>query len=116
MHSADNSFILVRTRDGQNAGMGGANGIGLNPIATSDNHPAVLFHRFANGSKAFSLGAIEKPASVNQHHIGVGIAGCYQITLSAKLGQNALGINQSLGATQRNETDFRDVCVHGGGV
>ena len=116
MHSADNGFILVRTRDGQNAGMGGANGIGLNPIATSDNHPAVLFHCFANGSEAFSLGTIEKATRVDQHHVGISVTGCDQITLSAKLGENTLGIHECLGATERNETDFRDVCVHGGGV
>jgi hypothetical protein len=32
------------------------------------------------------------------------------------LGQYALGINQRLGAAQRNKANFWDMCVHGGGV
>jgi hypothetical protein len=96
--------------------VGGANGISLNPIAASDDNPAILFHGLANCRQAFSLGTVKKAAGVDEYHIGVGITRRNEIALSPKLSKNTLGIDQRLGATQRNEADFRDMCVHGGGV
>ena len=90
MNSANNGLILMRTCDGQNARVGSADSIGLNPVATRYDHPAVLLHRFTNSRKAFSLGTVKKASGIDQHHVSVVITGCNQITLGSKLGQNAL--------------------------
>ena len=116
VNGAHHRLILMRARDRQNAGVGRANGISLDPVAAGDNHPPIFLHGLADGRKAFRLGTVKKAAGIDQHHIGIGIAGCYEIALGPKLGENALGIDQRLGATQRNEANFGDMCVHGGGV
>jgi hypothetical protein len=68
---------------------------------------AVLGDGLADRLEAFFLGAVEEAAGVDQHDIGAGIVGRHFIAVGAQLGEDALGIDQRLGAAERDHADAR---------
>ena len=106
MHRIQHAFILLRPSYRQNAGIGGLDLLGFRAHAAGDDHPAVLGHGLADGAERFLLGAVEKAAGVDNHEIGAVVFARQFIAFRAQPGDDALGIHQRLGASQRNKTDF----------
>jgi hypothetical protein len=52
------------------------------------------------------LGAVEKAAGVDDDDIGAVVLARQLIAFRAQPGNDALGIHQRLGTSQRNKTDF----------
>ena len=100
MHGAHHGFILLRPGHGEHSGEAGADGVGLVAHAAGDDHLAVFGNGLADRFQAFGLGGIQKPAGVDDHHVGAGIIARQRIAIGAQLGEDAFGIDQRLGATQ----------------
>ena len=107
MHLLDHGLILMRAGDGEHLRMGGADAVGLDPEAAGDDDPAVLRQGFADRRERFFLGAVQKAAGIDHHRIGALVAGRQLITFGSELGDDALGIDQGLGAAQADEADLR---------
>ena len=74
--------------------------------AAGDDHPAILGHGLADRIQALGLGTVEKPASIDQHHVGPVIARRDLVALGAEPGEDALGIDQRLGAAEADDPDL----------
>ena len=83
-----------------------ADHVGFLAHAAGDDDPAVLGDRLADRFEALLLGAIEEAAGVDQHDVGAGIIGRHVIAVGAQLGQDALGVDQRLGAAERDHADL----------
>ena len=116
VHRADHLLILMRAGDGEYAGMSGTDARLLDAETAGDDHAAVLGHRFADGLEAFSLGEVEKAAGVDDHDIGAVVVGRDLVALGAQLREDALGIDQGLGAAERDEADGRRRRTPGGAL
>lgn len=79
----------------------------LRAHAAGDDHPAVLRHGLADRRERLRLGRVEEAAGVDDHHVGAVVPAGQLVTLGAKVGEDPLGIDQRLGAAQRDERDFR---------
>ncbi len=106
MHRFEHALILLRSGDRQYAGVGGLDLLGLRAHATGDDHFAVFGHRFADGAERFLLGAVEEPAGVDDDEVGAVVLARQLIPFRAQPRDDALGIHQRLGASQRNKADF----------
>src|ERR1700722_6365883 len=106
MHRVEYAFILLRSRDRQHAGIGRLDLLGFGPHAARHNHLAIRGHRFADRTERFLLGAVEKAAGVDDDEVGAIVLARQFIAFRAQPCDDALGIHQRLGATQRNKTDF----------
>src|ERR1700761_9252766 len=87
--------------------MNGRNLLRLRAHAAGDDDLAVLGHGVADGRERFLLGAVEEPAGVDDDDIGAVMLARELITLRPQARDDALGIHQGLGATERNKADFR---------
>ena len=56
VHGFDDGLILMRSGNGENAGMGGGNQVLLDAHAARDDDAPVLGHRLADGLQALLLG------------------------------------------------------------
>ena len=93
VHGADHGFILLRPGHGEHSGEAGADGVGLVAHAAGDDHLAVFGNGLADRFQAFGLGGIQKPAGVDDHHVGAGIIARQRIAIGAQLGEDAFGID-----------------------
>ena len=107
MHGIEHAFILLRSRDRQHAGIGGFDLLGFRPHAAGDNDLAVFGHGLADGAERFLFGAVEKAAGVDDDEIGAIMLASQLIAFRAQPRDDALGIHQRLGASERNKADFR---------
>ena len=107
MDSIQNLFVLMRASNGQNLGMRAGDILWIGPQTAGDNHLAILMQRLTNCLKTFRLGTIKKAAGVHNHRFCARIIRADRIALGAQAGQNALAIDQSFGASQRDHTDGR---------
>ena len=105
MDSIQNLFVLMRASDGQNLGMRAGDILRIGPQTAGDNHLAILMQRLTNRLKTFRLGAVKKAAGVYNHRLGTRIIRADGIALGAQAGQNALAVDQSFGASQRDHAD-----------
>ena len=105
VHRLHHLLILMRARHREHLGMRGADRVGLLAKTTRYDDAAILGNCLANGGKAFFLGAIEKAASVHQHHIGASVIGAHRIAISAQPGEDTFGIDQRLRASKRHHAD-----------
>ena len=96
----------VRPGHGQHLGMGLAHDVALGAKAAGDDHAAVLRQRLADGLERFLHRGIDEAAGVDHHQVGRFIGGRNGVTLGAQLRQDALRIDQRLGAAERNESDL----------
>ena len=67
--------------------------------AAGNNTLAVLAQGLADGVQGFLLGGIDKTTGIYYHHIGILIGGHDVIAVHLQLREDALGIDQGLGAT-----------------
>ncbi len=68
-------FVLVRAGDGEDAGVMGADIVGLGAEAAGDDDAAVFGERLADGIEGFGLGGVEKAAGVDDDGVGAGVIG-----------------------------------------
>src|SRR3546814_10687119 len=66
-----------------------------------------LGDRLADGGEALLRGGIVEAAGIDQHHVRLVVIGRQRIAVAPELGQDAFGIDQRLGAAERNHADFR---------
>ena len=75
---------------------------------TTRNHDlAVLGERLADRCQRFLDRGVDEAAGVDDHQVGAGVVGRGEVALGAQLREDALGIDQRLGAAERDEADFR---------
>ncbi len=84
----------------------------LGAHAAGHDDLAVLGHGLADGLQGLGLGAVEEAAGVDDHHVRPVMLLGQLVALGAKLGDDALGIDQGLGAAQGYERDFRRGSIH----
>ncbi len=111
MHRLHHLLVLMRAGDGEHAGMALADAGLLDAEAAGDDHLAVLGHGLADGVEALLLGAVEEAAGVHHHDVGAGIVGRYPVALGPQLGQDALGIDQRLGAAEGHKAHGRHMAA-----
>ena len=116
VHRFDDLFVLMRAGDREHLRVRGADGVGFLAHTTGDDDTAVLIDRFAYGSKALLLGAVEEAASVDQHHVCASVVGAHRIAVCAQASEDAFGIDQRLGAAERDHADALLVRERGGRV
>ena len=63
VHVLHHRLVLLRSGDGEHAGMGGEDAIRLDPEAAGDDDLAVLRQRLADGRKRLSLALLTASAS-----------------------------------------------------
>src|SRR5690606_31127123 len=81
--------------------------------AAGDDHLAVLGHRLADRIQRLGHRRVDEAAGVDHHHVRIVVAGHQLIALDAQLGEDALGVDQRLGAAEADETDLGTGCGHG---
>ena len=81
--------------------------VGLGAQAPGDDYAAVLAQRLSDGVERFGLGAVQKPAGVDDHGIRAVIVGADRIALGPQAGQDAFAVDQRLGAAQGHHADGR---------
>ncbi len=81
--------------------------------APRDNDSPVLTNGLSNGLQRFLLGTVDKATGVDDYYIGIFIGRDNVVTVGLELREDALRVNQGLGATQADEADtFLFVFVH----
>ncbi len=107
MHGIEHALILLRSGDRQQIGKRAFDLLGLRAHASGDDDLAVLGHRSPDRAKRFLLGAVEKSAGVDDDQIRAVMLAREFVAFRAQPRDDALGIHQSLGASERHETDLR---------
>src|SRR4051794_35832014 len=107
MYRRDDAFVLLRAGDGEHLREAVRNRLGLGPHAAGDDHLAVLGQGLANGPKRLLLGAVEKPAGVDDDEISAVVLARELVALGAQARNDALGIDQRFRAAERDKADFR---------
>jgi hypothetical protein len=108
----DHRFVGLRARDRQHVRELIADLLRLGAHAAGHDDLAVFRHGFADGLEGLGLGAVEEAAGVDDHHVGPVMLLGQLVTLGAKLGDDALGIDQGLRAAEGYERDFRRGSIH----
>ena len=106
MHGVQHAFVLLRSGDRQHTRIGRFDLLGLGAHAAGDDDLAVLGHGIADRRERFLLGAVEEAAGVDDDDIGAVMLARELIALGAQPRNDALGIHQGLGASQRHKTDL----------
>ena len=106
MDGADHLLILVRPGDGEHVGEALADDVGFLAEAAGDDDAAILRDRLADRLQALFLGAVEEAAGVDQHHVRTCVVGAHRIAVGAQAREDALGIDQRLGAAERDHADL----------
>ena len=106
VHRSHDAFIGLRAGDGTDLRISSEDRPRFGSHATGDDHLAILAHRGTNSGKRFRLGAVEKPAGIDDHRVSAFVMLGDVIALSAQLRDDALGIDQRLGAAERDKRDF----------
>ncbi len=81
--------------------------------AAGDDDLAVLGDGFADHFQGLGLGAVDETAGVDHHDVGVFVGRDDLIAFHAQLGEDALGVDQRLGASKTDEADFGSGGGHG---
>ena len=90
-------------------------GRGVGAEAAGDHHLAVLGDGLADRLQQFLPGADQKAAGVDHHDIGAVVARGDLVAFGAQPGDDALGIDQRLGAAEADEADARAAASGGNG-
>jgi hypothetical protein len=113
VNRGDDFLILLRAGDREHVGEAIADDIGFLAHAAGDDDAAVLGDRLADRLETFFLGAVEKAASVDQHHVGACVVGRHVIAVCSELGHDPLAVDQSLGTAERDQPDARGLGENG---
>ena len=105
VHRLEHALVLLRAGDGEHVGKPLGDLLGLGAHAAGDDHLAVLAQRRADRVERFRLRAVEEAAGVDDHEIGAVMPPRELIALGAQPRDDALGIDQRLGAAERDEAD-----------
>ena len=114
VHGGDDALVLLRTGDGQHVREALLDLLGLGPHAAGDDHPAVLRHGRADRVERFSLGAVEEAAGVDDDDVGAVMPARDLVALRPQMGEDALGVDQRLGAAEADEGDDGGGLAHAG--
>ncbi len=114
VHGAHDLFVLLRPGHRQHAGVHVADHRFLHAHAACHDDLAVLGQRLADRFQRLRLGAVDEPAGIDHHHVGVIVVGRDLVALGAQLGQDAFGIDQRFRAAERHEPHARHAAVCGG--
>ncbi|MNN48283.1 hypothetical protein D3C81_1627550 [compost metagenome] len=106
VNGADHLLVLLRAGHGQHAGVHVADGVFGHAHAAGDDHLAVLGDGLTDGVQGFGLGAVDETAGVDHHDVGILVGRYDLVAFHAQLGEDALGIDCGLRATQADESDF----------
>ena len=106
-HGLEDALVILRSRDRQYVGKSRQYVFGLGAHASGHHHLAVFAQGGADRLQRLGLGAIEKAASVDDDHIGAGVAAREFIALRAQPRDDPLAVDQSLGTTERHEGNAR---------
>ena len=107
VHGIQNGLVLVRAGHGQHLGVCSGDVLGIRAKTARHDDPTILLQGLTDGRQAFRLGGIEKSAGVDDHGIGPLVFGRDGVALGPQPGEDALRIDQSLGAAQRHHADGR---------
>jgi len=105
VHRVDHAFVLLRAGDGEDVGKPPGDLLRLRAHAPRDDHFPGISERGADGIERLRLGAVEKAAGVDDHEVGAVVPPCKLITLRTQPRDDALGIDQRLGAAERDKAD-----------
>ena len=106
VHRADHVLVGVRTGDLQYARMALEDALGSCAEAAGDDHAAVVLQRLADGIEGLIDRRIDEAAGVDHHHVRGLVARGDLVAFRAQLREDALGINQRLGAAEADEADL----------
>ncbi len=81
--------------------------------AAGDDDLAVFGHRLADGIERLLHRRINEATGVDHHHVGRVVAVHHVVAFDTKLGEDAFGIDEGLGATKGDEADFGLAGGHG---
>ena len=107
VHLGNDGLILMRAGDREHVRMARANALGLDAEAAGHDDAAILGERLADRLERLFLGAVEEAAGVHHDRVGVLVARRQLVAFGAKPGDDALGIDERLGAAQADEADLR---------
>ena len=103
----EDGLVLVRAGDGEDGRVGRADQALVGAEAAGDDDAAVLGQRLADRLEALGLGAVEEAAGVDDDGVGAGVVGGDGVALGAQAGQDALAVDQRLGAAEADHADAR---------
>ena len=111
----EDGLVLLRAGDREDGRVGCADDALVGAEAACDDDPAVGAEGFTDRLEALGLGAVEEAASVDDHRLGAGVVGRDGVALGAEPRQDALAVDQRLGAAEADHPDPR-LPGAGGGV
>src|SRR5262245_3847173 len=114
MHRRHHLLVSLGTGDGQDRRVGGTDLIGIAAHAAGDDHPAVLGDRLADRLERLALGRIEKAAGVDDDRISPLVIGGKAVSFGRQPAQDALAVDERLGAAEADDSDGWDAGSHGG--
>ena len=103
----DHALIGLRAGDRQNVGEALGDRLRLGAHAAGDDDLAILLQRRADRLQRLGLGAVQKAAGVHDHDIGPRMGARKLIAFGAQARENALAVDERLGAAERDEGDAR---------
>ncbi len=106
MNRGHHLFIALRAGDLQHPGMLVEDFLRLRPQAARDDHPAVLGQRLADRIERLVHRRIDEAAGVHHHEIRRAVACRHLIAFGAQARENALGVDERLGAAQADKAHF----------
>src|SRR2546422_2358176 len=107
VHRVHHRRGVVWPGDGKNCRMILLDQIGLGAEAARHHHLAVLGERLADRAERLFHRGVDEAAGIDDDQIGAGVARRGGVALGAKLGEDALRVDQGLGTAERDETYFR---------
>src|SRR2546421_6350057 len=106
VHGRDHALVLLRAGDREYVRVALCDLLRLGAHAAGHDHLAVSGQRVADGGERLRLRAVEKAAGVHDGEVGTAMAASKLIALRAQPRDDALGIDQRLGAAERDKADF----------
>jgi hypothetical protein len=114
MDRLDHILVLLRPGDRKHAGIGARDAFRLRAHAAGHDHLAVLIECLANGRERFCLGTVQEAAGIDQHYVRAAVVARELIAFGAQPRDDALAVDQRLGATERDEAHLRGSSgIHG---
>jgi hypothetical protein len=98
MHRAHHGDDVVGAGDREHLRMGLPHDIAFGAEAAGDDHLAVFPERFADRVERLIDRRVDEAAGIDNHQVGVAIAGRDPIAFCAQLREDALGVHERLGA------------------
>ena len=113
MHRGDHFLIALGAGDLQYLRVPIEDFLGLRAEAAGHDDLAVLGERLADGFQRFIHRRIDETAGIHDDQIRGAVARGHFVALGSQSRENALGIDQRLGASQADESDFGRSAANG---